>query len=341
MRVIACFMVIMVHSCEFFFIDGDRIGIRSIDDGWWVSVIDSAFRCSVPLFVMISAYLLVPVRGSVSQFFRKRLVRVVVPFAIWSVLYAGLPFLWGEMKGEEVAASLLHLIYNFNASAGHMWFVYMLVGLYLFMPVLSPWLEQAGRRGCRAFLALWFLSTFFPYIRVFTGDVYGECYWNEYNMLWYFSGFVGYVVLAFYLREYLSWANNKKLTVGICAYILGYCITGVIWYERIACAETLQQLELSWRFCTPNVVLESLGAFLIIEGIFRSRGSNALVRSVSNNSYGIYLIHIFILTAVYKVLENSMNTPLTILTTGVCTFIICYLVTCLLSRFRFGRYLIG
>ena len=33
LRVIACFMVIMVHSCEFFFIDGDSIGIRSVSDG--------------------------------------------------------------------------------------------------------------------------------------------------------------------------------------------------------------------------------------------------------------------------------------------------------------------
>ncbi len=82
MRAIACFMVIIVHSCEFFFIDGSNIGIRSIDDGWWVSVIDSAFRCSVPLFVMISAYLLVPVVGNVKIFFKKRLIRVVVPFSV-------------------------------------------------------------------------------------------------------------------------------------------------------------------------------------------------------------------------------------------------------------------
>lgn len=53
MRVMACFMVIMVHSCEFFFIDGAGIGIRSLNDGFWVSVIDSAFRCSVPLLSLI------------------------------------------------------------------------------------------------------------------------------------------------------------------------------------------------------------------------------------------------------------------------------------------------
>lgn len=80
MRVIACFMVIIVHSCEFFFIDGSNIGIASLNDGFWVSVFDSAFRCSVPLFVLISAYLLVPVTGSIKSFFTKLLIRVSVRY---------------------------------------------------------------------------------------------------------------------------------------------------------------------------------------------------------------------------------------------------------------------
>ncbi len=341
MRVIACFMVIMVHSCEFFFIDGPNIGIRSISDGWWVSVIDSAFRCSVPLFVMISAYLLVPVAGSVKLFFKKRLIRVVIPFAVWSLLYATLPYLWGDMKGDDVAVALLRLSYNFNDASGHMWFVYMIIGLYLFMPIVSPWLEKAGKRGEEFFLLLWGLSTFFPYIRNFVGDVYGECYWNEFNMLWYFSGFLGYVVLAHYIRNYLAWSKSKRIGIGILAYLIGYAVTGVIWYNRIGTAETLQQLELSWRFCTPNVVLESIGAFLVIEGLFVGRKENSLVKSVSNLSYGIYLMHIFILTAVYRTFENCFSTPVTILLVGGVTFIICYLLTYLLSQLPKSKYIIG
>ena len=102
MRVIACFMVIMVHSCEFFFIDGDNIGIRNLNDGFWVSLIDSAFRCSVPLFVMISAFLLVPLKENAALFFKRRLTRVVIPFAVWSLLYAALPYLWGGAELSEV-----------------------------------------------------------------------------------------------------------------------------------------------------------------------------------------------------------------------------------------------
>lgn len=341
MRVIACFMVIMVHSCEFFFIDGSDIGIRSMDDGYWVSVFDSAFRCSVPLFVLISAYLLVPVTGSVRLFFKKRLTRVVIPFAIWSVLYATLPYFWNSMTADEVADSLFRLTYNFNDASGHMWFVYMLIGLYLFMPVISPWLQKAGKKGLEMFIALWFISSFFPYLRAYVGDIFGECYWNEYNMLWYFSGFLGYVVLAYYLHSYLNWSAKKRYILGAAAYIIGYAITGCIWYNRIPTAETLQQLELSWRFCTPNVILESFGAFLLIETLFRNARSNRAVTQISNLSYGIYLMHIFVLGAVYTLFEGWFSTPVTIILVGIITFVICILVTKILSLLPKSKYLIG
>lgn len=342
MRVIACFMVIMVHSCEFYFIDGSEIGIRSLSDGFWVSVIDSALRCSVPLFVMISAWLLVPVRGTVKDFFRKRFVRVLVPFVVWSVLYAVLPILWGGMDKSDLLSSLAHLAYNFNDASGHMWYIYMLIGLYLFMPVISPWLESAGKKAEQIFLILWFVSSFFPYIRSVAGYIYGECYWNEYNLLWYFSGFLGYVVLAHYIKNYMAWSVKARILSGAILYLAGYVVTAVIWYNRISTAMTLQELELSWRFCTPNVIFESLGAFLIIQSIFEKSKETAVVGEISRLSYGIYLMHIFILGATFSVVETlALSTPVTILITGVMTFIICCVVSKILSLIPNSKYIIG
>ena len=333
-------MVIMVHSCEFFFIDGSEIGIRCLSDGLWVSIIDSAFRCSVPLFVMISAYLLVPVTN-VQSFFKKRLVRVVIPFAIWSVLYAVLPLLWNGVSADDAWSALIHLTYNFNDASGHMWFVYMLIGLYLFMPVISPWLENSGKKGILFYIILWGVSTFFPYIRSFVGDIYGECYWNEYNLLWYFSGFLGYVILAYFLRQYSTWSVRKRICAGILMYIAGYAVTGVIWYSRISTATTLQELELSWRFCTPNVVLESLGAFLIIQALFERKRECRLINSISRLSYGIYLMHIFILGAVYSMLSGYFTTPWTIVCVGCLTFAICILISRLIAFLPGAKYIIG
>ena len=342
MRAAACLMVIMVHSCEFFFINGSEIGIRSMSDGLWVSIIDSAFRCSVPLFVMISAWLLVPVKGSTAMFFKRRLSRVVIPFAVWSVLYALLPMLWGSRDSADAIDALMHLAYNFNADSGHLWFVYMLIGLYLFMPVISPWIREAPRRAVEAYLCVWFISTFFPYLRDCTGDIYGECYWNEYNMLWYFSGFLGYVVLACYIRRWLDWSRRRSLAAGSILFIIGYAVTAWIWYHRITSATTLQELELSWRFCTPNVVMMSFGAFVIIKALVEHRENTpAIISAVSRQSYGIYLMHIFVLGAVYMLVEGLMPTPLTIAVVGLTTFLICCGLTKIISILPLSRYIIG
>lgn len=52
----------------------------------------------------------------------------------------------GQMATSELPMRLLHPIWNFNGDSGHLWYIYMLIGLYLFMPVLSPWLKQTGKR---------------------------------------------------------------------------------------------------------------------------------------------------------------------------------------------------
>lgn len=342
LRALACFMVIMVHSCEFFFINGDSIGIRSDSDGFWVCLIDSAFRCSVPLFVMISGYLLVPLRKPAGAFFRNRLKRVIIPFAIWSVLYATLPAIWGEMTRGDVADALRHLSFNFNGSSGHMWFVYMITGIYLFMPVISPWLASAGKKAEQAFLLLWLLSTSFPYLREIAGDIYGECYWNEFNLLWYFSGFLGYIVLAHYVRHHLQWSPRKMLTFGAALYLAGYAITALVWYGRMNSAQTLRELELSWRFCTPNVVAMSLGVFLIAKALLSGRTKESKpIKSIAGVSYGIYLMHIFLLNAFFAILRDRMPVPAVILSNGLLTFAACYLLSRLLSRLPGGRYLVG
>ena len=58
LRVIACFMVVMVHACEFYYCTETGAVVASEDARLWVALIDGAFRQSVPLFVMVSAFLL-------------------------------------------------------------------------------------------------------------------------------------------------------------------------------------------------------------------------------------------------------------------------------------------
>lgn len=342
LRAIACFMVIMVHSCEFFFIGENGINIRSHTDGFWVSIIDSALRSSVPLFVMASGYLLLPLKESTDSFFKRRFVRVFIPFAIWSLLYAILPYLWNDISLSQAGENVIHLLYNFNGTSGHLWFVYMLVGLYLFMPILSPWLKEVSRKFELLFLLLWFISSFYHYARLFISDIYGECYWNEFHSLWYFSGFIGYLVLAHYIRTYINWSRQKSLLIGIPLFLCGYLFTAMVFYNRTTTAVELQELELSWRFCSFNVIFMTTGLFLIIKTITYQNGSvYHVIKQISGLSYGMYLMHIFILNAVYQAISPYFNTPMTIVFVGTITFILCWIMTRLLSFLPGSKYIIG
>ena len=88
LRVVACFMVMVVHACECFYFGADGgLHYDSAADAFWATWIDSAVRACVPLFVIASSYLLFPVTKPTGEFFKRRLVRVVIPFVIWCALY--------------------------------------------------------------------------------------------------------------------------------------------------------------------------------------------------------------------------------------------------------------
>ena len=183
LRIFACFLVIVVHASENFYgaagageMAGPQSFLANESDRLWVSLYDGFSRMSVPLFIMISAYLLVPVGAgqSMGQFYRRRFKRVVPPFVVFMVLYSTLPVLWGQLDTAAMWRDLSRIPLNFPSLAGHLWFMYPLLSLYLFMPIISPWLERASARGERFFLLLFLLSTCMPYLHRWFGELWGS-----------------------------------------------------------------------------------------------------------------------------------------------------------------------
>ena len=56
---------------------------------------------------------------------------------------------------------------NFNFDTVPLWYLYMLIGLYLIMPLISPLLRAASRNELRAVLRIWGVTLFLPYLRLF------------------------------------------------------------------------------------------------------------------------------------------------------------------------------
>lgn len=65
---------------------------------------------------------------------------------IFMILYSTLPMLWGQLNEETSLKDLSRIFLNFPTLAGHLWFMYPLISLYLFIPIISPWLKKPRQK---------------------------------------------------------------------------------------------------------------------------------------------------------------------------------------------------
>ena len=379
MRVAACFMVLLVHATEPFYLGGDGSQILTEADAFWSSFFDSIVRACVPLFVVASSYLQFPLHYSTGEFFRRRAVRVLVPFMLWSVVYA---FVWGEP-----VENFRNLLFNFNYAAGHLWFVYMIIGVYLLMPLLSPWAERVGKRELQIYLAIWLFTTFIPLIRDWLSGGYanmeitygvsglprqaltplwGEASWNMYGTFYYFSGFIGYLLLGLYFRRFvgeLSW--RKTLLIAIPCYLGGFAIVFGGFLRRVfEMADGVFPLqgmvkmavwwETTWCNDTIGVVLMTVAWILLFKKMKASGGFyNRVLLPLSKASYGLYLLHLLILVPICGAMREWLGvgadgilgiwtTPVQIVASAVAGFAASAIVAILLQKIpKIGKYIIG
>lgn len=352
-RVFACFLVMLVHASENYYpgpgstdMAGPQAMLANEADRLWVSVYDGFSRMSVPLFMIVSAFLLAPMKDgqTMKAFYRRRFTRVLPPFLVFMVLYSTLPLLWGQIDLSTSLTDLARIPLNFPTLAGHLWFLYPLISLYLFIPIVSPWLRNATAKEERFFILLFLASSCMPYLNRWFGEVWGQCFWNKYHMLWYFSGYLGYLVLAHYIRVYLDWTVTRRLFVGTALTLVGAVLTILSFYVQAVPGVLLvtPELEIGWSFCTINCVMLTAGAFLLFTCI-QGRSAPRFILDLSKLSFGMYLMHIFWLGFWVMIYKETLSLPTVaaIPCMAVSTFVCCYLTTKLVSYLPGSKWIIG
>lgn len=233
LRLVAILMVIAIHCTDPF--NASPESRANPEFNFWGSVYGSMLRASVPLFVMMTGFLLLPVRQEASAFYKKRIPRVLFPFLIWSVLFDLAPWFIQWIGGSpelvtdffpwepnpsasfvEALKTIALIPVTFTVYATPMWYIYVLIGLYLYMPVFSAWVEKASDKAKRMFLAFWFISLFIPYLTEFVSHYqFGTCSWNSFGLFYYFAGFNGYLLLGHYLGKRTDWSLGKTFSVTV------------------------------------------------------------------------------------------------------------------------------
>ena len=343
LRIIAIYMVMQIHTGEFEYIAADGTVLHT-PGAWAVGWTNSLLRVCVPLFVMITGFFLFPIEDE-RKFFRKRFTRVLIPFVLWCAVYSFYYYAQGAISLQAALLNIAKIPVNYGTEVGHLWFVYMLMAIYLIAPVFSPWIVSASRKSMELFLALWGVTLLLPFIHLFFSSVWGECYWNATPTLYYFSGFIGYAVLAAYIRRFWMAPSRGIDWLAIGMIVVGYSATAGGFLFRLRYEHEVKNLELTWNFTTLNVAIMAAGIFLLFRNIHANRSNSVLWRwidDLSRMSYGMYLAHIIVLNAAHSLLAPRIeNAFLRIPTIALSTFVVTYLGVKLLSLLPGSKYIVG
>lgn len=343
LRVIAIYMVMQIHTGEFEYIAADGTVLHTAGS-WAVGWTNSLLRVCVPLFVMITGFFLFPIEDE-RKFFRKRFSRVLIPFVVWCVVYAFYYYARGTNSLHATLLNLAKIPINYGTEVGHLWFVYMLMAIYLIAPVLSPWIVSASKKSMELFLWLWGATLCLPFFHLFFAEVWGEAYWNATPTLYYFTGFIGYVVLAVYIKRFFMTASRRVDLLAIGMVVAGYAVTAGGFLYRLRYEHEVKSLELTWNFTSLNVAVMTAGLFLLFRNLHGDPAKSAgwrLIDDMSRMSYGMYLAHIIVLNAVHSALAPMLgNAFLRIPTIAVTTFLVTYLGVKLLSLLPGSKYVVG
>lgn len=339
LRIIALFAVIVLHTSSPLLGGFGKVP----KEQWLIADFYNALtRFAVPVFVMITGTLLLGRDEDVFVFLKKRLSRVVVPFLFWSLIYIAYAYYNEDIPytGDAwtTAKQVLHQL-KFGASY-HLWYVYMLIGMYMIIPILSKFIRNAAERDMKYFLMVWLVVMLLtqPYMMRYNPQIDTR----------YFAGYIGYLVLGYYLANKTFTAFKFTLWMTALFIISVVVITlgthGLFnYYHGIS---TLMYEPLSW----PVVILSS-GMFLWVR-FAKVKAPAWLINArdfAGKYNYGIYLAHALLLTLLdapelfgFSLSYKSFNPLLSIPLTALVCFLLSLLLVYAVNRLPWiGKYISG
>ncbi len=242
----------------------------------------------VPLFVMLSGALLLDAAKAdepMRVFYKKRFIRIGLPMIFWTIIY----FAWSTFLSEQPLTSVDVLKGVLVGSSGHLWFLYLLVGLYMVTPFLRIIVKHMDRNKFRYLLLIWLVGNVaVPFINQFAPFGYNP-------VMFVITGWVGYYLLGAYLvqTKVKRWKAALGLAAGLVSTIIG------AWL--LSAAVGVQYVKYFHESLNLTLIIASASMFLLLTAIPKTKIENlnptlkTALHWISQNTLPIYIFHIIIM----------------------------------------------
>jgi surface polysaccharide O-acyltransferase-like enzyme len=311
LRSVSIVLVIMIHAAGPL---ASKLGVVSLSDWMSGNFYNSFSRVSVPLLFMISGYLLLGKQESISAFYLKRFQKVLIPLLFWSVFY----LVWQNgYKNFTLINAIKAIIYAILTAPAffHLWFLYELLAIYLFVPILRIFIKGAEPVHLWYFAAIWML---FGPVQNMLENMAG---FNVAINLGFFTSYIGFFFIG-YLLGRLQF-SNKIAAVAALLYVLGGAYTMYATYSLSSAAGDFVQYY--YWYTRINIVLMSFAAFIALKNIGEKISDDRAARWLgrfARASFGIYLVHALVLTYLRRYGMSALSGPAVVTVPAICLAIV-------------------
>ncbi len=332
-RVLAIASVILTHTSSTSVIAGE-IGSSMF---FWGNIFDTLSRIGVPLFIMLSGALLLneDKSFSVKNHFRHRTLDVVIALVFWSFIHSAiynlvLPIINGN------GVNIKNFVFYFINGHYHLWFLYMIIGIYLALPLLRKFVNKENKNLVLYYIIISLLANFFmPIFKALSLKfeiAESAIFLIEKFELGFFNSFLTYYLAGWYITN-VKISKKAKMCIYIASIMsviitFGYCLF-------------TKDYENAYENNSIFIFLFSVGVFTAISNGFKSIGSKTktILQFLSKMSFGIYIVHVFVLDVIKQLFIitgiSEIYTPIYIILVFIATCVLSTLVTLILSKMPF------
>ena len=284
MRAIAICGIIIGEVAKLL-VKSEAEGAQPLGFTWhFANLLLSLSRPCLPLLLMAMGAILLqkPSSRSVRTVARRRMLPMLAALACWTVIYFIFRYLWQGLAQESVVPvdffrELLH-----TPAAPHLSLMYLLLALYLLLPLMRLLVTHGSRNLVLYALGLWFffgslwpaLSGLFPVLRL-----------EEYTTLQVMGGYAGYMLLGWVLAT-AEWRPSHRLMLAGLGVFWVITVVGVALMTK----SSGEYNPVMHRFEMPNVVAMSLFLFLFCREFDRTTVFTPWLAPMAQFACGMYFV---------------------------------------------------
>lgn len=328
LRVIACFSVIVLHVAVS---NWNEVSVYTVE--WQVfNFYNSLTRFCVPIFVMISGVLFLDINRDINlkKILNNNILILLKVFIYWSLIYDIYNIFIRKVPIN--LSTFLEIIYGHY----HMWFLFMIVGLYIITPFLRK--IVVDKKLVEYFLILSFVFGYLVNLLMLIPKINGiiEIIMNNLNLS-FIMGFTGYFFTGYYLNRYELNSNIKKIIYNMAIFSL----LATIFISKFISIKLGEPYSELYGNLLPNTFIVSCAIFIFIKDNISKKNFSKFILKMINKisllSLGIYMVHALYIELFLEIGISTLkfNPIISIPIISIIVFICSYITVYIMSKISF------